>query len=66
MNKFILKKRNAVGRVRTSISEPTMLGAEKRGGKEMDRWWMGEGHWEENKGILGVLEFPRIKGDQRC
>lgn len=22
----------------------------------------GEGHWEEKKGILGVLEFPRIKG----
>lgn len=66
MNKFIFLKRNAAGRVRSSISEPTMLGAEKRGGKEMDQWWMGEGHWEENKGILGVLEFPRIKGGQRC
>lgn len=52
--------------MRSSISDPTMLGAEKRGGKEMDQWWMGEGHWEENKGILGVLEFPRIKGEQRC
>ena len=58
--------RNAVGRVRSSISDPTMLGAEKRGGKEMYQWRMGEGHWEENKGILGVLEFPTIKGDQRC
>ena len=59
MNKFIKKNRNAAGRVRTTISDPTMLGAKKRGGKEMDQWWVGEGHWEENKGILGVLEFPR-------
>lgn len=40
----------------------TMLGAEKRWGKEMDQWWMGEGHWEENKGILEFQNFQAQKG----